>query len=336
MFEPLPFFNGRHLNYSQFFFYLISLLILIIFVVFGGIDLALNITVWSIRRKNSRRIFKRRSSDEMEAGFTSSLNRDNEESQDQDDLPINQSRKSSKTKYQSHKREVEREEMKKEVELQKRPNSSELSQNPKRDSFSANSHEDPDENSPLNVVHDSQDQDEGIDFLKRDPSEVRILYYFIISFEIILAILVLFFWDVMNSFGVIYPGVLSLFIKSFIVLAFIPLITLRFYFLYQAPKKYLNPNVSWKIKGPLLGLVVAGVFLYNWGVMYFWRGICIANHNNDIRGFHFSNFGITTATTRGWYHNTCPDKDRPCFVYITLPEDALGSIFINYHINLNA
>lgn len=67
--------------------------------------------------------------------------------------------------------------------------------------------------------------------------------------------------------------------------------------------------------------------------MVFFKGLCIANHNNDIPGFHFTNFGITSALTRSWYHDTCPNKGKPCFVYTTLPEDALGSVFISFHIN---
>ena len=159
------------------------------------------------------------------------------------------------------------------------------------------------------------------------------MYNLILVVEIIMVLIFLIFWDLLNALGIFYPGVISLLLKTFFIVSMIPLGIFRFYKLYATSPKYINPNVSWRIKGPLIGLVVLGIYFYNWGVMHFWRGMWIANHNNDIAGFHFSNFGITTAVTRSWYHNTCPNKDEPWHVYTTLPEDALGSIFINFHIN---
>lgn len=336
MFDKLPFFNGRHLNYSQFFFYLIFLLIFVVIVIFAIVDITLNVTLWYYRRANKKKVYKAQSSDSHPKSFNSSINKEvQDEYNGQEDARINNSKKEERKNRSTEIRNSNGELLKKEVELKARPHSSEVGKSRDQNYHDGNHS---DENEPLNAV-DSPSKYEGaeeINYNLQDPVKVRVLYYFIISLETIMLILLLFIWDVMNAFGIIFPGVLSLFAKSFIVMGVIPLAIMRFYFLFGAPRKYLNPNVSWKVKGPLLGVATLGIFAFNWGIMYFWRGICIANHNNDIAGMTFSNFGITTATTRGWYHNTCPDEDKPCFVYITYPEDAGSSIFINYHINLQA
>ena len=194
-----------------------------------------------------------------------------------------------------------------------------------------------DEHEPLKIEVDSpeKEEEEVVEqpSVPRKMKRIHVLYYLIVVSEVILALILFFLWDVLNAFDMIYPNMGSVVLKTLLVLVVFPLLVFRFYILYGAKLQWINPNVSWAIKGPLIFLVVSGIFLYNWGIMVFFKGLCIANHNNDIPGFHFTNFGITSALTRSWYHDTCPNKGKPCFVYTTLPEDALGSVFISFHIN---
>lgn len=168
---------------------------------------------------------------------------------------------------------------------------------------------------------------------KSKTNRIKILYYFILASEVLMIGLVFLLWDTMNAFDIFYAGPLSLVLKSLFVIGILTLAYFRFYKLFGTRWDYINPDVSWTVKGPLILAAVAGVFLYNWGILVFVKGACIANHNTDIAGFTFSNYGITTALTRSWYHDTCPNKQEPCFVYATLPEDALDQVFINFHLN---
>ena len=54
MFEPLPFYGGKILNYKQFFFYIFFLVLLSVIVVAGITDLALNISLWLYKRNRKR------------------------------------------------------------------------------------------------------------------------------------------------------------------------------------------------------------------------------------------------------------------------------------------
>lgn len=115
----------------------------------------------------------------------------------------------------------------------------------------------------------------------------------------------------MNAFGVFYAGALSLVMKSMAVIIFIVGGMLRFFHLFGTNKKFINPNVGWIVKGPVIVIIVTGVVLYNWGVMTMLKGLCISNHNKDSPGFSIGNFGVTTALMRYYQDETCSSESKP-------------------------
>jgi hypothetical protein len=186
----------------------------------------------------------------------------------------------------------------------------------------------------LNSNHNSiNDPNQTTISKKEGAGKIRILYYIIFVTELIMAGQMLLFWDTMNAFGVFYAGALSLILKSLFVLFLFTLGYFRFCRLFKVSSKYVNPNVPWAVKIPILAIFVIGIFLYNLGVMTLVKGLCVANHNSDVPGIVMGEYGISTALTRHWTGSTCPNKPEPCHVYSTLPEEALNYTFINFHMN---
>jgi len=42
---------------------------------------------------------------------------------------------------------------------------------------------------------------------------------------------------------------------------------------------------------------------------------------------------MNTAWQRSGYEDLCPNKQKPCHVYATLPENSLNQAFITFHLN---
>jgi hypothetical protein len=62
----------------------------------------------------------------------------------------------------------------------------------------------------------------------------------------------------------------------------------------------------------------------------FTTGLCIAYHNDF--GMVLKDLSMTTALSRSYLGNKCLSTGKPCFVYLTLAEDATD-VFINFHVN---
>ena len=185
--------------------------------------------------------------------------------------------------------------------------------------------------------HSFQDElnyfDESALKKKTISKKVKIFYYSIFVWEVMLVGIFFLFWDTLNAFGIFYAGAASLILKSIVYLVCLILGVFRFFQLFGTNKSYLNPKIPLFLKILLSVVIVWGVIVYNWLVMSSLKGLWIANHNNKAPGLSVSNYGITTSLTRYWQADTCPIASKPWLVYITLPEEALSNIFITFHLN---
>jgi hypothetical protein len=326
MFEQLPFYNGRILNYKQFFFYIVFLIILALFAVCCITDIALNLALW-YQRKHKPMFIPLEDDDNqlLEADERKSelANRVRESYLIKEETKINQTRNRqtfNPSNSQSH------EGLEMDVMKRKEP-------------FEEGDRWDPGEKEPLNgenkyslnpMVDDDDPQPVQV------VRKIKILHYVILVFELIMAGLALLFWDLTNAFGFFYAGPISLVLKSLFVFGLFALGYFRYCRLFSISPKFRNPNVPWAMKIIVFTIFVIGIVLFNLGVMTLVKGLCIANHNNKIPGISIGEYAINTALLRSWSPETWPNKPEPWFVYSTLPEDALKSTFINFHINPNS
>eukprot|EP00343_Euplotes_focardii_P008005 CAMPEP_0205819172 /NCGR_PEP_ID=MMETSP0206-20130828/1431_1 /ASSEMBLY_ACC=CAM_ASM_000279 /TAXON_ID=36767 /ORGANISM="Euplotes focardii, Strain TN1" /LENGTH=477 /DNA_ID=CAMNT_0053112435 /DNA_START=500 /DNA_END=1933 /DNA_ORIENTATION=- len=86
-----------------------------------------------------------------------------------------------------------------------------------------------------------------------------------------------------------------------------------------------------------IGLPLIAIYVY--GFMALTQGICGCDFSEDIPGLvvNSSGMNLSTAWMRHYTDkNICPANVTPCYVYATLPENALNEVFINFHVNLAA
>lgn len=141
-------------------------------------------------------------------------------------------------------------------------------------------------------------------------------------------------WDALNALGLVYPGFFSLIFKTIIVLLLLWLGSLRFSKLIGTQLNIFNSDINSNTRKIIIISIAWGVLIFNWWFMTFFKGMWLANHNNFAPGFSYiTNYGITTSLTRYWQAETCPNEQKPCHVYITLPEDALTGVFVNFQLN---
>lgn len=298
MFEPLPFYDGKLLSYKQFFFYLFFLIILCLFLVVCITDFGLNIALWYY--KKNRKVFMPLTADDEDESAAPPVKRNTLDSKagdgyfQQEDYGSEEPRNRRSEPINSSNDKM--------VEMNKvGPLPEDKFEEPESNIQFLDDNEPLTKHKNLSINDDGEEPFYGPEAKK---SRVKALYYAILICEVLMIVTFLMFWDVMNAFGVFYAGALSLILKSVFVIVVIALGFLRFFRLFGTNMKYINPNVSWTIKGILIAVLVAGVVLYNWGVLRIVRGICIANHNRDAPGMSFGNYGITTALTRGWLEQT--------------------------------
>ena len=70
--------------------------------------------------------------------------------------------------------------------------------------------------------------------------------------------------------------------------------------------------------------------------MNYIKGLCICIWNHYIPGYNIKNVYLSIEIGRSSYPSTWPVDNKPWLVYATLPENAINSIFINFHINLDS
>ena len=141
-------------------------------------------------------------------------------------------------------------------------------------------------------------------------------------------------FDMLNALGMVYPGFLSLVLKSFVMILFLIVGIIRFSKFFGINLNHLNNEFQANTKILTATFIILSVLIFNWWFMTFFKGMWLANHNNFAPGFtYITNYGITTSLTRYWQDDTCPNNKEPWHVYITLPEDALTGAFINFHLN---
>ena len=168
---------------------------------------------------------------------------------------------------------------------------------------------------------------------KSKKSKIWIMYYSIIIAEAIMITWALLIWDSLNAFEIIYSGALSLILKTIVWYAIIASYSFRHSNLFGKRNYFINPEKSWIYKSIIIGIIVIVVFFLNWGMMTLVKGMWISLHNSNANGMTLGSFTFTTAVSRHWSKSTWPKDQMPWFVYATLPEDALNSVFINFHIN---
>lgn len=65
-------------------------------------------------------------------------------------------------------------------------------------------------------------------------------------------------------------------------------------------------------------------------------GVCKCIHSELIPGFKHNEVHFSTALSRYWTKEICPEDKMPCLVYATLPEEAGTGVFINFHTNIKS
>lgn len=141
-------------------------------------------------------------------------------------------------------------------------------------------------------------------------------------------------WDMLVAWDVIIASYSTGIYKMVMIIAMAIFLSVRHSSLYGSNfNASLNSLVKW---APLtLPLLAAYVF----GIMAVTKGLCGCDFSEDIPGIVVNKDGmnLSTAWMRHKYDkHICPASKTPCFVYATLPENALNDVFINFHVNLDA
>ena len=71
----------------------------------------------------------------------------------------------------------------------------------------------------------------------------------------------------------------------------------------------------------------------------FGSGACLASHNRLLDGINIDQYGglkLSTSFSRMLEPSTCPKSRVPCLTYLTLPEDSVHEMFVNFHINTDS
>jgi hypothetical protein len=86
---------------------------------------------------------------------------------------------------------------------------------------------------------------------------------------------------------------------------------------------------------PLLGLAIF-IILLTAVMITISAGVCKCIHSELIPGFKHDKVHLSTALSRYWTKEVCPEDKMPCLVYATLPEEAGTGVFMNFHINIRS
>lgn len=68
-------------------------------------------------------------------------------------------------------------------------------------------------------------------------------------------------------------------------------------------------------------------------VTFFGSGIWLASHNQSLDGYKYGMFKLSTSFMRSNYASTWPKDKVPWITYLTLPENSVNEMFVNFHIN---
>ena len=143
--------------------------------------------------------------------------------------------------------------------------------------------------------------------------------------------------DVWVTFGYIQPT------KTFIILKLI-LWIIPVFILYHRQLKIVNWNNNvlnkYKENKRIIIFAEVGMIIFYWfSITTFGSGACLASHNELLDGMLIDEFGglqLSTSFSRMLQPSTCPKSKIPCLTYLTLPEDSIREMFVNFHININS
>ncbi|CAI2360864.1 unnamed protein product [Moneuplotes crassus] len=149
--------------------------------------------------------------------------------------------------------------------------------------------------------------------------------------EILTVFSILGILDLLVMYGYIHQTRTFMFFKYLLWIALIFLVYLRVIFgcrKYQKSYHILSHH-----KFMCFG-ALALIFLgFTTSVTTFSSGVCLASHSPLLEGFNIGRFAISTAFMRSRYLSTCSASSYPCLTYMTLPENSVNEMFINFHIN---
>ncbi|CAI2359685.1 unnamed protein product [Moneuplotes crassus] len=95
---------------------------------------------------------------------------------------------------------------------------------------------------------------------------------------------------------------------------------------------FVSPEMIHRLRKWIIPLVIV-LFIYCYSSVTFYAGFCMCIHNNTTPGLNIMKFHFSTAWGRYHMDPTCPDEQKPCIVYPTLPENGLNDVFFNFHVN---
>lgn len=137
--------------------------------------------------------------------------------------------------------------------------------------------------------------------------------------------------DIWVVYGYIQPTKFFFVSKSLLWIVFIISMYMRYIFVFRNNPRVLHKLIDYKVYG--IGLMIIIFITYGTTLTIFTSGICLASHNQSLEGTTFGRFQMSTAYQRMTFDSTCPENKVPCLIYLTLPENSVNEMFVNFHIN---
>lgn len=161
----------------------------------------------------------------------------------------------------------------------------------------------------------------------KDPKIQRRLKIALIVFEALILFLFTSLFDVFVAYDFMPANFVVAIFKFTLAFPIWVVAIYRFFRVFD-----VSPEIIHGLKKYLIpyGLII---LLYCYTSITFYAGFCMCIHNNTTPGLNIMKFHFSTSWWRQQMDPTCPDEQKPCMVYPTLPENGLNDVFLNFHVN---
>ncbi|CAI2361334.1 unnamed protein product [Moneuplotes crassus] len=158
-------------------------------------------------------------------------------------------------------------------------------------------------------------------------STIKVL---IIVLEILLALLILGYLDLLLVFDIIEGGLKITSFKFLLFMSILICLLIRFY------EKFEPRKCTQKIISVVFIVSLPLIFALFYAQLTFIKGFCLCIWNQATPGLNHGEGHLSSAYTRSHMPSTCPVDETPCLLYVTLPENSLNEVFINFHVNVES